>query len=118
MYRTFYFQDEEELFEAEAEKRNVQQEYKEILVWLNDVEEKASLMAQQWSEDVEEDEPRKKRKAVRYPVFITLRDLGRFPKLRTSRPDHGWSSHFDKRKKLFSGDFAEKPSPLCLLFRI
>ena len=62
---TFYFQDEEELFEAEAEKRDVQQEYKEILVWLNDVEEKASLMAQQWSEDVEEDEPRKKRKAVR-----------------------------------------------------
>ena len=61
----FYFQDEEELFEAEAEKREVQQEYKEILVWLNDVEEKASLMAQQWSEDVEEDEPRKKRKAVR-----------------------------------------------------
>ena len=118
MYCTFYFQDEEELFEAEAERRDVQQEYKEILVWLNDVEEKASLMAQQWSEDGEEDEPRKKRKAVRYPAFFTLRDLKRFPKLRISRPDHCWSSHFDKRKKLFLGDFAEKPSPLCLLFRI
>ena len=76
MYCTFYFQDEEELFEAEAEKRDVQQEYKEILVWLNDVEEKASLMAQQWSEDVEEDEPRKKRKAVRQSgIYYTERLL-------------------------------------------
>ena len=49
---------------------------------------------------------------------LAASNLGRFPKVRTSRPDHGWSSHFDKRNKLFSRDFAEKPSPLCLLFRI
>ena len=44
--------------------------------------------------------------------------LGRFLKVRTGRPDHGWTSHFDKRNKLFPRDFAEKPSPFCLLFRI
>ena len=47
-----------------GEKRDVQQEYKEILDWLNDVEQRASLMAQQCSGEGEEDEPKKKRKAV------------------------------------------------------
>ena len=42
----------------------MQQEYKEIIDWLNDVEQRASLMAQQWCEEGEEDEPKKKRKAV------------------------------------------------------
>ena len=59
-----YFQDDEEEFEAGNEKRDIEQEYKEIVDWLNDVETRASLMEQQWSEEGEEDEPRKKRKAV------------------------------------------------------
>ena len=62
---SLYLQDEEEEFEAESTKRDVQQEYKEILDWLDDVERRASLMAQQWNEESDEDESRKKRKAVR-----------------------------------------------------
>lgn len=46
------------------EKRDIEQEYKELIDWLNDVEKRASLMEQQWSEEGEEDEPKKKRKAV------------------------------------------------------
>ena len=60
-----YFQDDDEQFEAGSDKRDIQQEYKEIVDWLDDVERRASLMAQQWSEEGEEDETKKKRKAVR-----------------------------------------------------
>ena len=60
-----YFQDDEEEFEAGSDKRDIQQEYKEVVDWLDDVERRASLMAQQWSEEGEEDETKKKRKAVR-----------------------------------------------------
>ena len=60
-----YFQDDDEEFEAGSDKRDIQQEYKEIVDWLDDVERRASLMAQQWSEEGEEDETKKKRKAVR-----------------------------------------------------
>ena len=67
-FKTFslplYFQDDEEEFEAGNEKRDIEQEYKELVDWLNDVESRASLMEQQWSQEGEEDEPRKKRKAV------------------------------------------------------
>ena len=60
-----HFQDDDEEFEAGNEKRDIEQEYKEIIDWLNDVESRASLMEQQWSEEGEEDESKKKRKAVR-----------------------------------------------------
>ena len=60
-----YFQDDDEEFEAGSDKRDIQQEYKEVVDWLDDVERRASLMAQQWSEEGEEDETKKKRKAVR-----------------------------------------------------
>lgn len=43
--------------------------------------------------------------------------LGRYPKVRTSRPDHVRSSHFDCSKKLFLRVFAEKPSPSSILFQ-
>ena len=59
-----YSQDDEEEFEAENEKRDLEQEYKELVDWLSDVEAKATLMEQQWSEEGEQDEPKKKRKAV------------------------------------------------------
>ena len=64
MFAALHFQDDEEEFEAENEKRDIEQEYKELIDWLNDVDKKASLMEQQWSEESEEDEPKKKRKAV------------------------------------------------------
>lgn len=65
-------QDEDEEFEVGDEKRDVEQEYKEIIDWLNDVEQRASLMAQQWSEDSEEDETKKKRKAVSLGLLIIV----------------------------------------------
>lgn len=65
-------QDEDEEFEVGDEKRDVEQEYKEIIDWLNDVEQRASLMAQQWSEDSEEDETKKKRKAVSLGLIIIV----------------------------------------------
>ena len=40
--------------------------------------------------------------------------LGRFPKVRTGRPDQT----FWQRNRIFSRGFAEKPSPLCIIFRI
>ena len=65
-------QDEDEEFEVGDEKRDIQQEYKEVLDWLNDVEQRASLMAQQWSEDSQEDETKKKRKAVSLGLIIIV----------------------------------------------
>lgn len=65
-------QDEDEEFEVGDEKRDVEQEYKEIIDWLNDVKQRASLMAQQWSEDSEEDETKKKRKAVSLGLIIIV----------------------------------------------
>ena len=41
-------------------------------------------------------------------------NLGRFPKVRTGRPDQT----FWQRNRIFSRGFAEKPSPLCIIFRI
>ena len=64
LFLVLHFQDDEEEFEAENEKRDIEQEYKELIDWLNDVEKRASLMEQQWSEEGEDDEPKKKRKAV------------------------------------------------------
>lgn len=64
LFLVVHSQDDEEEFEAENEKRDIEQEYKELTDWLNDVEKRASLMEQQWSEEGEEDEPKKKRKAV------------------------------------------------------
>ena len=37
--------------------------------------------------------------------------LGRFPKVRTGRPDHGRTSQNEKAISFFQGFFAEKPSP-------
>ena len=36
---------------------------------------------------------------------------GRFPRVRTGWPDHGWSRHFDKEIVFFLRVFAEKPPP-------
>ena len=44
--------------------------------------------------------------------------LGRFPLVETDRPDQGWSSHFDNEIGFFQEIFAEKPSPLWVVFRI
>ena len=44
--------------------------------------------------------------------------LRRFRIVRTDRPGHGWSSHFDNEIGFFQEIFAEKPTPLCLEFRI
>ena len=64
-FSTLRFQDDGDEFEVGCEKRDVEHEYKEIIDWLNDVESRASLMEQQWSEEGEEDESKKKRKGVR-----------------------------------------------------
>ena len=44
--------------------------------------------------------------------------LGRFPLVETDRPDQGWSSDFDNEIGFFQESFAEKPSPLWVVFRI
>ena len=44
--------------------------------------------------------------------------IGRFPKVRTDRPDHSRTSYSDNEKCFFPRVFVETPSPSCLLFRI
>ena len=39
--------------------------------------------------------------------FSSQQSLGRFPKVRTGRPDHGRTSHFDKERNIFPRVFAE-----------
>ena len=41
--------------------------------------------------------------------------LGRFPKVRIGRLDHGRTNHFVYEKKLFPRVFDEKPSPLFMV---
>ena len=43
---------------------------------------------------------------------------GSFPKVRTDRPNHSRTSHFDNEKCFFPRVFVETPSPSCMLFRI
>ena len=43
---------------------------------------------------------------------------GRFQKVRTGRPDHSPTSHFDNEKYFFPSVFVGTPSPSYMLFRI
>ena len=82
----------------------MQLEYKEILDWLNDVEQRASLMAQQWSEEGEEDEPKKKRKAV---SLILTEYLNPVEYDRSTRPVHCFSPTRSILYKML--DFTPRP---------
>ena len=48
----------------------------------------------------------------------TLPELGRFPFVRTGRLDHCQISQVANEIGFFQRVFDEKPSPLCILFRI
>ena len=50
--------------------------------------------------------------------LVIILVLGRFPPIRTGRPDHYRNSYFDNEIGFFQGFFAEEPSPSCILFRI
>ena len=51
-------------------------------------------------------------------LFLLKLILGRFPFVRTDRPDHRWSRLFWQWNRLFPRVFAEKPSLSCVVFRI
>ena len=48
----------------------------------------------------------------------TSAKLNTLSKVRTDRPDHSRTNHFDNEKYFFLKDFVETPSPSCMLFRI
>ena len=48
----------------------------------------------------------------------TSAKLNALSKVRTDRPDHSQTNHFDNEKCFFLKDFVETPSPSCMLFRI
>ena len=92
----FYWQDEEEELEEANETRDVQQEYKEILDWLNDLDQRASSMAEQWSEDGDEDEAKKKRKVVSFYFLIKMTKdvdgVGEIPQENRKIFSHPWAT--------------------------
>ena len=92
----FYWQDEEEELEEANGTRDVQQEYKEILDWLNDLDQRASSMAEQWSEDGDEDEAKKKRKVVSFYFLIKMTKdvdgVGEIPQENRKIFSHPWAT--------------------------
>ena len=58
--------------------------------------------------------PTKTEDSVPGPFYVK----GRFPFVRTGRPDHCWTSQLASEIGFFQRVFAEKPSPSCIVFRI